>query len=35
MAVHHEELKTKLIAFRQDNEKQAMKANQEVMEKYQ
>lgn len=35
MAVHHEELKTKLIAFRQGNEKQAMKANQEVMEKYQ
>ena len=35
MAVHHEQLKAKLLAFRQDNEKQAMKANQEIMEKYQ
>ena len=35
MAVHHEQLKEKLLAFRQDNEKQAMKANQEIMEKYQ
>ena len=35
MAVHHEQLKEKLLAFRQDNEKQAMKANQEIMEQYQ
>lgn len=35
MAVYHEDLKAKLVSFRQDNEQQALKANQEVMEKYQ
>ena len=34
MAVKHEELKEKLIAFRKDMEVQAMKANEEVMAKY-
>lgn len=34
MAVKHEELKAKLVAFRKDMEVQAMKANEEVMAKY-
>lgn len=34
MAVKHEELKGKLLAFRQDMEVAAMKANEEVMAKY-
>lgn len=34
MAVKHEELREKLISFRQDMEVSAMKANEEVMAKY-
>ena len=34
MAVKHEELREKLLSFRQDMEVSAMKANEEVMAKY-
>ncbi len=34
MAIKHDELKDKLLAYRQDMEKQAMKANEEVIEKF-
>ena len=34
MAVHHSDLKEKLLSLRKDMEKQAMNANQEIMEKY-
>lgn len=34
MAVKHEELKNKLLSFREDMEVQAMKANEEVIAKY-
>ncbi len=34
MAVKHDELKAKLLAFREDMEVQAMKANEEVIAKY-
>lgn len=35
MALQHEEIKTQLIAYRQEMEKQAVSANEEVMKKYQ
>lgn len=34
IAVHHESVKEKLLAFRKDMETQAMKANDEIMKKY-
>lgn len=34
MAIKHDEIKEKLIAYRKDMENQAMKANEEVIEKY-
>lgn len=34
MAVHHADLKTKLLAYRKDMEAQAMRANDEIIEKY-
>lgn len=34
MAVNHEDLKQKLLAYRKDMEVQAMKANDEIMNKY-
>ncbi len=34
MAIKHEEIKTKLLAYREDMEVQAMKANEEVIAKY-
>ena len=34
MAVKHDELKTKLLDFRKDMEIQALKANEEIIEKY-
>lgn len=34
MAIKHDDLKNKLLAYRQDMEKQAMKANEEVIEKF-
>lgn len=35
MAVHHSELKEKLLAYRQEMEASALKANEEVMNQYQ
>ena len=34
MAVHHEDIKVKLLTYRKEMEEAAYKANQEVIEKY-